>query len=100
MNFVTEQSAIAMIAHNLFGFDMLFFIKGYQATAGEPKDLNIGGINFTHINYGNIGGKVKFIDMMKYYQKSFGNSAIFQHFDTSIYSIKRMTFSGQLGLQG
>ena len=27
-----NKSEIAMIAHNLFGFDMIFFIKGYRAT--------------------------------------------------------------------
>ena len=43
-----------MIAHNLFGFDMLFFIKGYCATACGTKDLDFGGTNLTHINYGNI----------------------------------------------
>ena len=29
----------------------------------------IAGTNLTHINYGNIGGEVKFIDTIKYYQK-------------------------------
>ena len=60
---------IAMITHNLFGFDMFFLIKGYRTTAWGTKDLNIGGTNLTHINYGNIGGEVKFIDRIKYYQK-------------------------------
>ena len=60
-----------MIVHNLFGFDMFFFIKGYQATAWGTKDLNIGGRNLTHINYGNIDGEVKFIDTMEHYQKRF-----------------------------
>ena len=59
-----------MIAHNLFGFDMCFFIKGYLATAWGTKDLNIGGTNVTHINYGNMGGEIKFVDTTKYYQKS------------------------------
>ena len=59
-----------MIAHNLFGFDMFFFITGYRATAWGTKDLNIGGTNVKHINYGNMGGEIKFIDTIKYYQKS------------------------------
>ena len=58
-----------MIAHNLFGFDMFFFIKGYRATAWRTKDSNIGGTNLTHINYGNISEEIKFIDTLKYYQK-------------------------------
>ena len=59
-----------MIAHNLFGFDTFFLIKGYHARAWGTEDLNIGGTNLTHINYENIGGEVKFIDTIKYYQKS------------------------------
>ena len=64
-----------MIAHNLFGFDMFFFIKGYKATAWGTKDLNIGGTKLTHINYGNIGVEVKFTDTIKYYQKSLAELA-------------------------
>ena len=30
----------------------------------------------------------------------FENSTIYQHFDTSIYSIKTMKFSTQIGLEG
>ena len=64
-----------MIACNLFAFDMFFLIKGYRATALSTKDLNIGGANLTHINYGNIGGEVKFIDTIKHYQKSLAQLA-------------------------
>ena len=70
-----NKSEIAMIAHSLFRFDMLFLIKGCCATAWGTKCLNIGGTNFTHINYGNIGGEVKFIDTIKYYQKSLAELA-------------------------
>ena len=56
-----------MIVHNLFGFDMFFFIKGYQTTAWGTKNLNFGGTDLTHINQGNV--IVKFIDTLKYYQK-------------------------------
>ena len=45
-----NKSEIALIAHNLFGFDMLFFIEGYRATAWGTKDLNFGGENLTRIN--------------------------------------------------
>ena len=57
-----NKSEIAMIAHNLFVFGMFFLVKGYHATAWGTQDLNISGTNLTHINYGNIGGEVKFID--------------------------------------
>ena len=59
-----------MPAHNFFGFDNFFLIKEYRAIASGTKDLNIGGTNLTRINYGNIGGEFKFIDTIKYYQKS------------------------------
>ena len=49
---------------------MFFFTKGYSATAWGTRDLNFGGTNLTHINYGNIAGEIKFIDTLKYYQKS------------------------------
>ena len=54
----------------------MFLIKGYHATAWGTKDLNNGGTNLTHINYGNIGGEVKFIGTIKYYQKSLTELAI------------------------
>ena len=64
-----------MTALNLFGFEMFFFIKSYRATAWGTKDLNFGGTNLTHLNYGNIAGEIKFIDTLKYYQKSLGQLA-------------------------
>ena len=51
-----------MIAHNLFGFDLYYFIKGYIAYAWWSKELNIGGNNLTRINFSNITGEIKFID--------------------------------------
>ena len=69
LNFHEIKSQIPMIAYNLFGFDMFFFIKGYRATAWRTKDSNIGGTNLTYINYGNISGEIKFTDTLKYYQK-------------------------------
>ena len=34
------------------------------------KNLNIGAINLTHVNYGIINNEIKLIDSLKYYQKS------------------------------
>ena len=64
-----NKSEVATIAHNLFGFDKFFLIKVYRATVWGIKDLNIGGTNLTHINYGNIVIELKFIDTIKHYQK-------------------------------
>ena len=69
------KSEIPLIAHNLFGFDMFYFIKGCRASAWGSKDLNFGRNNLTNINFGNIGNEIKFIDTLKYYQKSLGELA-------------------------
>ena len=52
-----------------------FFHKDYCATAWGTKDLNFGGSNLTHINYGNIAGEIKLIDTLKYHQKRLGELA-------------------------
>ena len=70
-----NKSEIALTAHNLFGFNMFFFIKGYPGTAWGTKDLNVGKTNLTHINDGNIAGEIKFIGTLKYYQKRLGELA-------------------------
>ena len=64
---VTKKSApdIPLIAHDLFGFDLYYFINGYI----------YGGTNLTQIDFSNITGKIKFIDSLKYYQKSFDKLA-------------------------
>ena len=70
-----SKNKILLIAHNLFGFDMFYFIKGYRTSACGSKDLNFGGNSLTNINFGNIGNEIKFIDTLKYYQKSLGELA-------------------------
>ena len=47
---------IPVVAHNLFGFDLYYFIIGYIASAWCSKSLNIAGNNLTHINFSNIAG--------------------------------------------
>ena len=37
--------------------------------------LNIGGTNLTQINFSNITGETKFIESLKYYQKSLAEIA-------------------------
>ena len=65
---VTEKSTpnILVIAHNLFGFDLYYFIKGYIASAWCSKESNIGGTNLTQINFSDITGEIKFVDSLKY----------------------------------
>ena len=61
---------IPVIAHNLFGFDLYYFIKGFIASAWCSKELKNVENNLTHINFSKIAGEIKFIDSLKYYQKS------------------------------
>ena len=64
-----NKTEISVIAHNLFGFDAFYFLRGFQASVWGTKNISIGGNRLTSINYMNInGGEVKFIDTLKYYQ--------------------------------
>ena len=54
---------------------MFFLLKGFRATASNTKNINIGRTNLTNINFANIGGETKFIDTLKYFQKSLGQLA-------------------------
>ena len=47
---VVEKTSpdIPVIAHNLFSFDLYYFIKGYIASAWCSKSLNIAGNNVAY----------------------------------------------------
>ena len=55
-----NKNQVSVIAHNLFGFDFIFFLQG----------LRLGALNLSNINFANISDQVKFIYMYKYYQQS------------------------------
>ena len=59
----------------LFGFDLHYFIKVYIASAWCSKSLDIAGNNLTQINFSNTTGEIKFIDSLKFYQKSLDDLA-------------------------
>ena len=65
-----NKTDFVIFAHTFFGFDMFFRLKGLPATACNTKDINVGGTNLTNINFAKISGETKFIDTLKYYQKS------------------------------
>ena len=67
-----NKTKTVMIAHNLFRFDMFFFIKSFQVTAWNTKSINLGRTNLIHSNFANILGEIKFIGTLDYYQKSSG----------------------------
>ena len=71
------RSEIPFVAHNFFGFDIFYYLKTYIASAWCSKKLNIGGTNFTHLNYGITDNKIKLIDSLKYYQRSLSRSLFY-----------------------
>ena len=64
------QNLIPVFAPNLFSFNFFFAVKGIRFCVWQTKQLNIGGSNLTNAQYANIGLQGKFIDTIKYYQKS------------------------------
>ena len=67
-----ENPKIPCIAHNLFSFDFFYFMKGFSVTSWAKNDLNIGGNQLNKVNFASIANDIKFIDSLKYYQKSLG----------------------------
>ena len=63
---------IPFAGHNFFGFDLFHNMKSYVASAWCSKELNIGSINLTQANYGNISGEIRLSDSLKFYQRSLG----------------------------
>ena len=74
LKFRQNKNVIPCIAHNFFGFDMVFVLKSIRLSAWRTKDVNIGRKNLTDLNFASID-KIKFIDTMKYYQSSLGKLA-------------------------
>ena len=71
-----STSEIPFIAHNFFGFNLFYFLKTFIASAWCSKQLNIGGNNLTHANYGNISNEIKLSDSLKFYQQSLGELSL------------------------
>ena len=67
-----ERPEIPCIAHNLFGFDFWFFMKGFSTTSWCSAQLTAGGTNLTNLNFANLKSELKFIDSLKYYLRSLG----------------------------
>ena len=65
-----EKPEIPCIAHDLFGFDFWFFMKGFSTTSWCSVQLSAGGTNLTNLNFSNLKSETKFIDSLKYYQRS------------------------------
>ena len=63
---------IPIIAHNQFRFDFFFFMQGFRPTVWETTDIKIGAKN---VNFATMGNQVRFIDTIKYFQRSLANLA-------------------------
>ena len=53
-----NKNQMSVIAHNLFGFDFFFFLKGLRLGVWQTTNLSVGGSNLTNINYANIGEQI------------------------------------------
>ena len=45
-------------------------MKGFSTTCWCSKELSAAGTNLANLNFGNLRGEIKFIDSLKYYQRS------------------------------
>ena len=45
-------------------------MKGFSTTSWCSKELSAAGTNLTNLNFSNLKGYIKFIDSLKYYQRS------------------------------
>ena len=54
---------------------MYFLIQGFRGSVWTNKDSNIGGSGLTRINFANISLSTKFMNMLKYYQKTVTDEA-------------------------
>ena len=64
-----------LFAHNLFGFNFFFFVKGVRLCVWQTKNYSIGGNNLKDLNFANIGDQVKFIETVRYHQLSLAGLA-------------------------
>ena len=64
-----NRDKISVFAHNLFRFDLLFFLKGVRTGSWRTRDISMGGENPTTINFANIGNQFVFINTIKYFQQ-------------------------------
>ena len=83
-----NKNQISVIAHNLFGFDFFFFLKGLKLGSWRIRNILIGGTNLVNINVANIANQVKFTDTLKNYLQSLSVQATTMT-DQEKYSIKK-----------
>ena len=57
-----NQNLLSCIAHNVFGFDMFFLLKGIRLSVWGTQNVKIGRTGVTNINFAGISDQVKFIN--------------------------------------
>ena len=70
-----NHNQFSCIAHNIFVFDMFFFLKRIWLSVWRTNDLNIRRSGLTNINFASLGSEVKSIDTVKYHLSSLGSLA-------------------------
>ena len=70
-----SQLELSYLAHNMFGFDFYFILKGIRTSAWVVKKLSIGESKLANINFANISNKLKFLYTYKYFQTSLSSLA-------------------------
>ena len=70
-----NNNLIPVFSHNSFSFDFFFVVKGIRLCVWRTKQLNIGGMNLTNVQYTNMGNQVRFINTMKHHQQSLSSFA-------------------------
>lgn len=65
-----NQDFFLCLAHNIFGFDFYFIMKGTRLPVWKSKDIQVGGPNLTNIIFANLGSQTKLVVTLKHYQQS------------------------------
>ena len=61
--------------HDLFGFNLFFFVKGVRLCVWRTEKFLIWGNNIKNVNFANTDDQVNFIDKMMFYQQSLAGLA-------------------------
>lgn len=52
-----NQDFFSCLAHNMFGFDFYFIMRGVKLPVWKFTDLQVGGSNLANINFANLSSQ-------------------------------------------
>ena len=58
------------LAHNIFGFDFYFIMRGIMLPVYKSNDSQVGSSNLVNINFTRLSSQIKFFDTLNDYQES------------------------------